>query len=74
VGYKIRDFDPAERAREKQASRDEDARRLNAGEFTREELAKKNDFFAGFVVEKFKIKSVGGEPFDLRGKKKRPTK
>lgn len=47
---------------------------FKAGEITREELAKKNDFFAAFAVEKFKITSVGGEPFDLRGKKKRPTK
>lgn len=34
------------RALEKQASRDEDARRLAAGEVTREELAKENGSFA----------------------------
>ena len=42
-------YDPAERAREKQASRDEDARRLAAGEVTREELARENSPFAGLI-------------------------
>lgn len=45
-------YDPAERAREKQASRDEDARRLAAGEVTREELAQENGLFHGW---KFRI-------------------
>jgi YgiT-type zinc finger domain-containing protein len=39
-------YDPIERAREKQASRDEDQRRLDAGEITREELRKENGKFA----------------------------
>lgn len=43
-------YDPAERAREKQASRDEDQRRLDAGEVTREELRRENSMFAGVSV------------------------
>lgn len=42
-------YDPAERAAEKQASRDEDARRLAAGEVTPQELARENSPFAGLV-------------------------
>lgn len=39
-------LDVEERRREKQASRDEDQRQLDAGEITREELAKRNGSFA----------------------------
>lgn len=39
-------FDPAERAREKQASRDEDARALASGEKTVEQLRRENSAFA----------------------------
>lgn len=46
VGQNTVTFDPAERAHEKQASRDEDQRQLDAGEITRAELAKRNGAFA----------------------------
>jgi hypothetical protein len=39
-------FDPEERAREKQASRDEDARALASGEKSREQLCRENGAFA----------------------------
>lgn len=39
-------LNPKQRAAEKQASREEDERRLAAGEITREELAKENGAFA----------------------------
>jgi hypothetical protein len=42
-------FDPEERRREKQASRDEDARRLAAGEVTPAQLARENSPFSGLV-------------------------
>ncbi len=42
-------YSACERAAEKQASRDEDARRLAAGEVTREELARENSPFAGLI-------------------------
>jgi len=40
-------FDPAQRAAEKQASRDADARALAAGAKSREQLCLENDMFAG---------------------------
>lgn len=43
-------YDPAERAREKQASREEDERALAAGEKTREQLHRENAAFAGLKV------------------------
>ena len=42
---------PEERQREKQASRDEDARRLAAGEVTPAQLHRENSFFGGQPVE-----------------------
>ena len=56
---RIRRLDPEQRAREKQAARDEDARRLAAGEITVAELAKENGFFAGFDLSKARITAIG---------------
>ncbi len=42
---------PRERQREKQVSRDEDARRLAEGEVTPEQLQRENAFFQGLPVE-----------------------
>ncbi len=67
---KLEYFDPAERAREKPASRDEDLRRLKAGEIRPAELNRENDFFASIAFSKMRIKSIGGRPFDLRKVKK----
>ena len=39
-------FDPEQRAHEKQASREEDARALESGEVSREDLARANGAFA----------------------------
>lgn len=47
-------FDPAERAREKAASRAEDARALASGEKTREQLQAENAAFA-FPPERVRI-------------------
>jgi hypothetical protein len=54
-------LDQEGRGRQKQQARDGDAARLASGEISRADLAKKNDFFGAFAVEKFKIKSIGGE-------------
>jgi hypothetical protein len=40
-------FDPEKRAEQKQASRDDDARRLASGEVTREQLRRENSVFSG---------------------------
>lgn len=45
------------RARQKQAQRDEDRRRLEAGEVTAEELQEENNFFRG--LGPFKIVAIG---------------
>jgi hypothetical protein len=42
-----RTFDPVERVREKQASRDKDAADLKAGRVTKEELRRRNAFIPG---------------------------
>jgi hypothetical protein len=44
---KIGFFDPGERAREKQASREEDDRLLAAGQISVAELSERNSMFAG---------------------------
>ncbi len=43
-------YDPAERAREKQASREQDERDLASGAKTREQLHRENAAFAGLKV------------------------
>jgi hypothetical protein len=54
-------FDPNERAREKQASRDEDSRALAAGEKTREQLKREN----GLVVARnVRISLRGSKPLE----------
>lgn len=54
-------YDPAERAREKQAARDEDARRLAAGEVTPQELARENSPFACLVGKvSFRVHGLPG--------------
>lgn len=40
-------YDPRQRAAEKQASRDSDARAVVSGQMSREELRQKNSMFAG---------------------------
>jgi hypothetical protein len=47
-------FDPEQRAREKQASRDEDARALASGEKSREQLRRENGAFA-FPKERLRM-------------------
>lgn len=55
-------FDPQKRAAEKQASRDEDARQLAAGEITPQELRKRNGFFSALDFRKWVMVAIGGKP------------
>lgn len=55
-------FDPAERARQKQASRDEDARQLAAGEVTPRELRKRNAFLGALDLSRYRMVAIGGKP------------
>lgn len=48
-------FDPVDRARQKQAARDEDQRALASGEVTAAELRKRNSFFGGLDMANFKM-------------------
>lgn len=43
-------YDPPERAREKQASRDQDAADLASGKKTREQLRRENGMFHGLIL------------------------
>ncbi len=46
MASELENFDPEERAREKQRSREDDARALASGEKSREELRRENGHFA----------------------------
>jgi hypothetical protein len=65
VGYEIVKLDQAERASQKQTSRDEDARQLAAGEITPEELRKRNSFFGSLDFSRYQIVSIGGKPLNF---------
>jgi hypothetical protein len=54
-------FDPEERAREKQASRDHDARDLASGNKSREQLRRENGHFAFPHV---RISARGAKPLE----------
>lgn len=60
MSFKSDILDSAANAAAKQASRDKDARRLAAGEVSREELAVENNFFSALPIQRMKIRSVGG--------------
>ncbi len=62
-------YDPEERRREKQASRDEDARRLAAGEVTPAELARENSPFSGLRIGPIDYSRTG-----LPGYRREPKK
>ncbi len=60
----VQSFDPAERARQKQASRDRDRERLEKGEVSAEDLRLENSFFGSLDVANFRIAAVGKKKFD----------
>lgn len=63
---KVSIFDPEKRAAAKQASRDDDARRLAAGEISKEELRRRNGFFSalfeGERAGQWEMVAIGGKP------------
>lgn len=61
MSYKISTFHPEERARQKQASRNEDARRLAAGEITKAELKRENGMLSGMDFSNASIVAIGGK-------------
>jgi len=54
-------FDPKERAREKQRSREEDARALASGEKSREQLRRENGHFA---FRNVRVSARGTKPLE----------
>ncbi|GAB4361798.1 MAG: hypothetical protein Kow00114_16620 [Kiloniellaceae bacterium] len=65
MAYRVSKLDGAERARQKQASRDEDARRLATGEISRAELQRENSFFNSLPFEKATITKIGRRSVQL---------
>lgn len=62
--YQIRQLDSEKRAREKQASRDLDRKRLERGEISPEELNRENGFFSALPLHRFRITAIGGAPIE----------
>ena len=59
-------FDPIERAREKQLSRDRDAGRLAAGEVSALELRRENGIGSHLPLSRYQMVAIGGRSI-LRG-------
>ncbi len=64
--YKVFKLHSHKRAAVKQASRDEDARRIASGEISDRELKRENAFFGSLDKSKFKMVAIGGKP--LKGR------
>lgn len=62
MSHRIGRLDQAQRAHEKQESRDRDAARLASGEIEREQLKRQNDLFAGVDFGNWRIVAIGGVP------------
>lgn len=62
-------FDVEERRAEKQKSRDEDARRLAAGEVTKDELGRENGLFSSPIISNMRIVSRFGNKTEPPSKK-----
>jgi hypothetical protein len=62
MAYEVSQFNPAKRAAAKQASRDEDARKLASGEISKEALRRRNGFFSGLDKSKFRMVAIGNMP------------
>jgi hypothetical protein len=65
--YEIGNLDGGARAAEKQASRDDDAKRLASGEISAAALRRKNSFFGSLAFSKFRIVAIGGKPIRQTG-------
>jgi len=62
MSHQVLPLDAAERAREKEASRERDAERLRRGESRGEQLASENGFFSSLDISSFEIVAIGGRP------------
>ena len=62
MSFQIGVLDQDERNRQKQASREHDRARLEAGEIGRADLRVENGFFSSLGLRDFRIASVGRRP------------
>lgn len=62
VSLRIEKLDGVDRAKAKKVSRDEDERRLAAGEVTALQLKLENSFFGSLSNGKWKMVAIGGRP------------
>lgn len=62
MGHEVLKLDQEARAAAKQASRDEDARRLLSGEISNDELRRENSFLGALDVSMLRMVAIGGKP------------
>lgn len=62
MSYQVLELNQSERARQKQASREQDLERMKRCEIGRDELQRENSFFAPLNPSKFEIVAIGGRP------------
>ena len=67
MAYEVRRLDQARRVAAKQASRDEDARKLADGEMSPAEMRRKNSFFGALSLGGYKMVAIGGKPIGNKG-------
>lgn len=67
MAYRVRKLNGDKRARQKQASRDKDAKRLRSGRVSRLELQAENGFFRGIDLSAFHIVAIGGRSIEAVG-------
>ena len=67
MAYEVPHLDQAKRAAAKQASRDEDARKLADGEMSPAEMRRKNSFFGAMSLGGFKMVAIGGKLIGKKG-------
>jgi len=60
--YAVGVLDSEKRASQKQAGREQDRVRLQAGLIDRDELRRENGFYSSLPLRSFRIASVGGRP------------
>ncbi|WP_416067800.1 hypothetical protein ACK9YZ_23630 [Rhizobium sp. ZK1] len=62
MAYEVLKLDGHKRAAAKQASRDEDVRRVASGEISDPDLKRENSFFGSLDKSKFRMVAIGGKP------------
>jgi hypothetical protein len=62
MSYEVVKLDGRARAAAKQASRDNDARRLASGEIDKHQLKRENSFFGSISKGGYSFVSMGGKP------------